>query len=281
MTGTSRPSARGKNRRPNRAATLFALCALLYGCGKPTDTPPVEATPQPTPTITLETPKNAAEQKLAVERGHNAFYTYGCWHCHAIGDEEAPGMRNKLAMGPDMADVGSRLGPDEILQSILDPNAVIAEPREQHTAEGISLMPAFDNPQAMDDIRDIVLFLQQCKLPESSQPEMAKVTDENFSDTVEKHDGMVLLYFWAEWCFACLAVGPALEELAPDYRERIKFCKVEIDENPLLVEKHVPDRSFPCLVILKDNKVLGRHQGIDPDTDPTPLLKDWFKKFAP
>lgn len=86
MTGTSRPSARGKNRRPNRAATLFALCALLYGCGKPTDIPPVEATPQPTPTNTLETPKNAAKQKLAVERGHNAFYTYGCRHCHAIGD---------------------------------------------------------------------------------------------------------------------------------------------------------------------------------------------------
>ena len=281
MMGTSRPSARGNDWRLNHAGTLLALCALLSGCGRPTDSPLVEATPNSTPTKTVESPKNDAEQKLAVERGHNAFYTYGCWHCHAIGDEEAPGMRNELAMGPDMADVGSRLGPEEILQSILDPNAVIAEPRDQHTAEGISLMPAFDDPQAMDDIRDIVLFLQQCKLPKPSQPEMTQVTDENFGDTVEKHDGMVLLYFWAEWCFACLAVGPALEELAPDYRDRIKFCKIEIDENPVLVEKFAPDRSFPCLVILKNNKVLGRHHGIDPDTDPTPLLKDWLKKFAP
>ena len=177
-----------------------------------------------------------------------------------------------------MVDVGSRLGPDEILQSILDPNAVIAEPRSS-TAEGISLMPASTIRRRWTTSGTSSCFCSNAT-PEPSQPEMAKVTDENFSDTVEKHDGMVLLYFWAEW-FPCLTVGPALEELAPDYRERIKFCKVEIDENPLLVEKHVPDRSFPCLVILKDNKVLGRHQGIDPDTDPTPLLKDWFKKFAP
>ena len=281
MTGTNRPSARGKGQRLNRATTLLALCALLSGCGKPTDAPLVEATPQPAPTNTVETPKNAAEQKLAVERGHNAFYTYGCWHCHAIGDEEAPGMRNELALGPDMADVGNRLAPEEILQSILDPNAVIAEPKDQHMAEGISLMPAFNDPQAMDDIRDIVLFLQQCKLPKPSQQEMLKVTEENFGDTVEKHDGLVLLYFWAEWCFACLAVGPALEELAPEYRDHIKFCKVEIDENPELVEKYVPDHSFPCLIILKDSKVMGKYQGIDPDSEPAPMIRNWLKKFAP
>jgi hypothetical protein len=38
-------------------------------------------------------------------------------------------MRDELAKGPDMADVGSRIGLGEILQSILDPSAVIAEPR--------------------------------------------------------------------------------------------------------------------------------------------------------
>ena len=106
--GTSRPSARGNEWRLNHAGTLLALCALLSGCGKPTDYPLVEATPNSTPTKTVESPKNDAEQKLAVERGHNAFHTYGCWHCHTIGDEEAPGIHNELAMGPDMADVGSR-----------------------------------------------------------------------------------------------------------------------------------------------------------------------------
>jgi len=281
MTGTSRPRPRGEKRHLVRIAVLTALCASLSGCGNSGDAPLVESPPRLASTNTLEVPENTAERKLAVERGHDAFYTYGCWHCHAIGDEEAPGMHNELAMGPDMADVGSRLGPGEILQSVLEPSAIIAEPKDQHMAEGISLMPAFNDPQAMDDIRDIVLFLQQCRLPKPSQSEMTKVTEENFGDTVEKHDGLVLLYFWAEWCFACLELSPVLEEMAPTYRNRIQFCKVEIDENPVLVEKYVPDRSFPCLVILKNGKVLGRKYGVDPDTDPAPLLKGWLKKFAP
>ena len=62
---------------------------------------------------------------------------------------------------------------------------------------------------------------------------------------------------------------------------RIQFCKVEIDENPVLVEKYVPDRSFPCLVIMKNGKVLGRKYGVDLDTEAEPLLRDWLKKFVP
>ena len=69
--------------------------------------------------------------------------------------------------------------------------------------------------------------------------------------------------------------------MAPTYRDRIQFCKVEIDENPVLVEKYVPDRSFHCLVIMKNGKVLGRKYGVDPDTEADPLLKDWLKKFVP
>ena len=69
--------------------------------------------------------------------------------------------------------------------------------------------------------------------------------------------------------------------MAPTYQDRIQFCKVEIDENPVLVEKYVPDRSFHCLFIMKNGKVLGRKYGVDPDTEAEPLLKDWLKKFVP
>ena len=67
-------------------------------------------------------------------------------------------MRDEIAMGPDMADVGSRLTKEEILRSILDPNAVIAAPVEKHTEDGISRMPELSDPSAKDDIKDIVIF---------------------------------------------------------------------------------------------------------------------------
>ena len=243
---------------------------------KPLDVVEAEREPKGFPEI----PKSESKRLLAVERGHGAFYAYGCWHCHAIGNEEAPGMRDELAMGPDMADVGSRLGPGEILQSILEPSAVIAEPREKHMVDGISRMPAFNDPLAKDDIRDIVLFLHQSKLPASPKPKIIKVTDENFRDTVENSEGLVLLDFWAEWCFACLVLSPILEEIAPEYQDRIKFCKIEVDENPVLVEKYVPDLMFPCLVIIKDGKVLDRKYGVDTDLEPKSFFKDWFEKLA-
>ena len=49
----------------------------------------------------------------------------------------------------------------------------------------------------------------------------------------------------------------------------------------MLVEKYLPDRSFHCLVIMKNGKVLGRKYGVDPDTEADLLLKDWLKKFVP
>ena len=276
----SKSSARRENGVFVRAMVMVGFCACVSGCGESNSSPTVGMDPIPKPTDFLELPKSESERLLAVEQGHNTFYTYGCWHCHAIGNEEAPGMRNELAMGPDMADVGSRLGLGEILQSILDPSAVIAEPREKHMVEGISRMPAFNDPLAKDDIRDIVLFLHQSKHPASPKPKMIKVTDENFRDTVENSEGLVLLDFWAEWCFACLVLSPILEEIAPEYHDRIKFCKIEVDENPELVEKYVPDRMFPCLVIMKDGKVLDRKYGVDTDMEPKPFFKDWFDKLA-
>ncbi|RTZ63138.1 MAG: hypothetical protein DSZ35_11995 [Verrucomicrobia bacterium] len=283
-------SAKRKNQVLVSATVIAGFCACVSGCGESSRSPTVGMDPVSKPLDVVEAerepkgfpeiPKSESKRLLAVERGHGAFYAYGCWHCHAIGNEEAPGMRDELAMGPDMADVGSRLGPGEILQSILEPSAVIAEPREKHMVDGISRMPAFNDPLAKDDIRDIVLFLHQSKLPASPKPKIIKVTDENFRDTVENSEGLVLLDFWAEWCFACLVLSPILEEIAPEYQDRIKFCKIEVDENPVLVEKYVPDLMFPCLVIIKDGKVLDRKYGVDTDLEPKSFFKDWFEKLA-
>ena len=112
-----------------------------------------------------------------------------------------------------------------------------------------------------------------------------KADDDEIADLLRKHggktaEGLVLLDFWAEWCFACLVLSPVLEEMAPEYQDRIKFCKIEVDENPVLVEKYVPDLMFPCLVIMKDGKVLDRKYGAGNGVEPRPFLKDWFDKLV-
>ncbi|MCW8883622.1 MAG: hypothetical protein OQK12_00035 [Motiliproteus sp.] len=69
---------------------------------------------EPTGTVAA-TPAVAAAATV-----EEAIAKYGCSACHSVYDTESP-------VGPDLRDVGSRLGEEEIRQSIIDPAAVIAE----------------------------------------------------------------------------------------------------------------------------------------------------------
>lgn len=220
-----------------------------------------------------------ADLKVSIERGHEAFYTYGCWHCHTLGDEEAPGFRDLENTGPDLADVGNRLKAEDILQSILEPNAVISEPKEEHTENGLSKMPSFNDPAAMGDIKDMVQFLAQCKLPQKKESNILVVSDDSFQGLIDKNKGLVLLDFWAEWCFACYEANPAIEAVAPQFENRLKVFKIEVDENPVLVDKYVPDLMFPCFVIMQDGKVLDRKYGLDKTMDAKEFFKKWIGEF--
>lgn len=258
------------------AITVLGLTSS--GCNSPD---PVNRSSSSAKVEEFAIPEDPTALQEAVERGEQSFYNYGCWHCHAIGDDEPPGMRNELAMGPDLVDVGSRLKAPEIHRSIMEPNAVIAEPREQHMTEGVSKMPAFADPSARNDIRDMVVFLHQCRQPVVAASGLVEVTEKDFEQKLADAQEWVLLDFWAEWCFACRIVNPALEKIAPEFRAHLSIFKIEVDESPELVEKYVPDRSFPCLVILKkDGTVIARKYGMSNDVEPTAFLRDWLGKVV-
>ncbi len=265
----------------------LGFAVLLVGCGEPDPVPITHvdtAPPAEAPAVSeLETEVRPDGQIVlglldegSAERGEETFYAYGCWQCHTVGDDEAPGMRDGLTMGPDLATVGDRLSPEEILQSIQDPNAVIAEPRDDHVIDGFSTMPSFNDPAALSDIKDIVSFLAHCQEPDSVVGSMTAIADAEFDAVIAGESELVLLDFWAEWCFACLETNPALEAMAPDYAGKVRFFKVEVDENPDLVARFVPDVMFPCFVLMKDGEVLDRKYGVPATMEPTPFFESWI-----
>lgn len=70
----------------------------------------------------------------------------------------------------------------------------------------------------------------------------------------------VLVDFWAEWCGPCKMLGPVLEEIAGNYVGRIKFVKVNVDENPESPSKYGV-RGIPSLMLFKEGDVVANKVG--------------------
>ena len=101
---------------------------------------------------------------------------------------------------------------------------------------------------------------------------MLKLTDKDFEADVLKAEGAVLVYFWAPWCGPCRLSGPAIDELAEEYKGKIKVGKLHVDENPKLAEKYGV-MSIPTVVIFKNGKEVKRQIGFPGKAGYEQLIK--------
>lgn len=81
------------------------------------------------------------------------------------------------------------------------------------------------------------------------------ITDGTFEEEVLNAGVPVFVDFFAPWCGPCRMVAPIIEELAREYEGRVKFVKIDTDENPQ-VAAAMQIRSIPTLVIFKGRDVV-------------------------
>ena len=80
------------------------------------------------------------------------------------------------------------------------------------------------------------------------------IQGDNWQTEVLESDLPVLVDFWAEWCGPCRAIAPIVDELSQEMSGRIKFAKVDVDQNQQLAGDF-GIRSIPTLLIIKDGVV--------------------------
>lgn len=90
-----------------------------------------------------------------------------------------------------------------------------------------------------------------------------EVTDAEFEQKVLKADLPVMVDFWACWCGPCRVVAPVVEELAEEYEGRVKFVKVDTDENVDTAAAY-GIRSIPTLLVFKDGLKVDQINGFRP-----------------
>ncbi len=93
-----------------------------------------------------------------------------------------------------------------------------------------------------------------------------EVTDAEFDREVLKADLPVVVDFWAEWCGPCKVIAPVLEELADEYDGKIKFVKVDTEENFQTPESY-SILSLPTLLVFKEGQQIERITGARPKSD--------------
>jgi thioredoxin 1 len=88
---------------------------------------------------------------------------------------------------------------------------------------------------------------------------VSELTNGEF-EKFSKEEGLLFIDFFTDWCMPCVMMGPIVDDLAEQFQGKVKFGKVNVEDNPEVSSKFEIS-SVPTFVILKDGQVLQKFSG--------------------
>lgn len=102
------------------------------------------------------------------------------------------------------------------------------------------------------------------------------VSDNEWDVEVLSSDTPVLVDFWAPWCGPCRMVAPVVDELADEYDGKVKFVKLNTDDNIETASRY-GIRSIPTIMVFKGGEAVDQVIGFRPKSE---LKKSLDKALA-
>lgn len=82
-----------------------------------------------------------------------------------------------------------------------------------------------------------------------------KISNDNYSkEVLEYKEKVVLVDFYADWCGPCKMMAPVVEEISEELKDKVKVCKVNVDESQDLAAQY-GIMSIPTLIFVKNGKL--------------------------
>ena len=106
-----------------------------------------------------------------------------------------------------------------------------------------------------------------------------ELQDATFDVELAKTDELTVVDFWAPWCGPCRTVAPVIEELAEELEGKVRFVKVNVDENQEVAQRYGV-RSIPTLGFFQDGEAVGSIVGAYPKPALEQVIEQVQEKIA-
>ena len=105
------------------------------------------------------------------------------------------------------------------------------------------------------------------------------ISGSEFATQVLESDLPVVVDFYADWCPPCRRLGPILDSLAGEFAGKVKFVKINSDQETALAERYNVT-ALPTVVFMDGGQIVGQFAGLPQEEVLRSELTKWAESTS-